>query len=64
MPDLSTYKKMKDVLQRLVKTRSSNKELQFFVKCVINHYLADLDKNNSNIVVIGSNIPEELVLVL
>ncbi|MDE7330843.1 MAG: 2-hydroxyacyl-CoA dehydratase family protein [Lachnospiraceae bacterium] len=64
MPDLSTYKKeMKDVLQRLVKTMPAYKELQFFVKCVINHYLADLEKNNSNIVVIGSNIPEELVLV-
>lgn len=58
--NLSTYKKeMKDVLQRLVKTMPAYKELQFFVKCVINHYLT----NNSDIVVIGSNIPQELVLV-
>lgn len=58
--NLRTYKKeMKDVLQRLVKTMPAYKELQFFVKCVINHYLT----NNSDIVVIGSNIPEELVLV-
>lgn len=70
MPDmenkisLNTYKKeMKDVLQRLVKTMPAYEELLFFVKCVINHYLADLEKNNSDIVVIGSNIPEELVLV-
>lgn len=62
--NLSTYKKeMKDVLQRLLKTMPAYKELQFFVKCVINHYLTDLEKNNSDIVVIGSNIPQELVLV-
>lgn len=61
---LNTYKKeMKDVLQRLVKTMPAYKELQFFVKCVINHYLTDLEKNNLDIVVIGSNIPQELVLV-
>ena len=62
--DLSIYKKeMKDVLQRLVETMPANKELRFFVECVINHYLTDLEKNSSEIVVIGSNIPEELVLV-
>lgn len=62
--NLSAYKKeMKDVLERLVKTMPAYKELRFFVKCVINHYLTDFEKNNSNIVVIGSNIPEELVLV-
>lgn len=62
--NLSLYKKeMKDVLQRLVKTMPAYKELRFFVECVINHYLKDLEKNNSEIVVIGSNIPEELVLV-
>ena len=38
------------------------KELRFFVACVINHYLTDLEKDSSDIVVIGSNIPEELVL--
>lgn len=70
MPDmenkisLNTYKKeMKDVLQRLVKTMPAYKEMQFFMKCVVNHYLTDIEKNNSDIVVIGSNIPEELVLV-
>lgn len=70
MPDtenkvnLSTYKKeMKDVLQRLVKTMPAYKELQFFLKCVVNHYLTDFEKNDSDIVVIGSNIPQELVLV-
>lgn len=62
--NLSAYKKeMKDVLERLVKTMPAYKELRFFVKCVINHYLTDFEKNNSDIVVIGSNIPEELVLV-
>ena len=62
--NLSAYKKeMKDVLERLVKTMPAYKELRFFVKCVINHYLTDFEKNNSHIVVIGSNIPEELVLV-
>lgn len=33
------------------------------MKCVVNHYLTDLEKNDSDIVVIGSNIPEELVLI-
>lgn len=62
--NLSAYKKeMKDVLQRLVKTMPAYKELQFFLKCVVNHYLTDFEKNNSDIVVIGSNIPQELVLV-
>lgn len=62
--NLSAYKKeMKNVLERLVKTMPAYKELRFFVKCVINHYLTDFEKNNSDIVVIGSNIPEELVLV-
>ncbi|MDE7322786.1 MAG: 2-hydroxyacyl-CoA dehydratase family protein [Lachnospiraceae bacterium] len=62
--NLSAYKKeMRDVLQRLVKTMPAYKELRFFIKCVINRYLTDLEKNNSDIVVIGSNIPEELVLV-
>lgn len=62
--NLSSYKKeMKDVLQRLVKTMPAYKELRFFVECVINHYLTDLEKDSSDIVVIGSNIPEELVLV-
>ena len=62
--NLSAYKKeMKDVLQRLVKTMPAYKELQFFLKCVVNHYLTDFEKNDSDIVVIGSNIPQELVLV-
>ena len=63
--NLSTYKKeMKDVLERLVKTMPAYKELQFFVKCVINHYLTDLAENHSDIVIIGSNIPEELVFAV
>lgn len=62
--NLSAYKKeMKDVLKRLVKTMPAYKELRFFVECVINHYLKDFEENSSEIVVIGSNIPEELVLV-
>lgn len=62
--NLSSYKKeMKDVLKRLVKTMPAYKELRFFVECFINHYLTDLEKDSSDIVVIGSNIPEELVLV-
>ena len=28
----------------------------------VNHYLTDFEKNDSDIVVIGSNIPQELVL--
>ncbi len=62
--NLSSYKKeVKDVLKRLVKTMPAYKELRFFVECFINHYLPDLEKDSSDIVVIGSNIPEELVLV-
>lgn len=61
--NLSANKKeMKDVLQRLVKAMPAYKELQFFLKCVVNHYLTDFEKNDSDIVVIGSNIPQELVL--
>ncbi|MDE6602211.1 MAG: 2-hydroxyacyl-CoA dehydratase family protein [Lachnospiraceae bacterium] len=64
MPELSACKKeMADVLKRLLKTMPAYKEMDYFVKCVINHYLAEPGKNNSDIVVIGSNIPEELVLV-
>ena len=58
--NLSAYKKeMKDVLQRLVKTMPAYKELRFFVACVINHYLTDLEKDSSDIVVIGSNISDK-----
>lgn len=43
--NLSAHKKeMKDVLQRLVKAMPAYKELQFFLKCVVNHYLTDLEK--------------------
>ncbi|MDE7202151.1 MAG: 2-hydroxyacyl-CoA dehydratase family protein [Lachnospiraceae bacterium] len=70
MPDienkvnLSAYKKeLKDVLQRFVKIMPAYKEVQFFMKCVINHYLSHMENGASDIVVIGSNIPEELVLV-
>ena len=38
---------MKDVLIRLVKTMPAYKELRFFVECVINHYLTDLEKDRS-----------------
>ena len=64
MSDLSDCKKeIADVLKRLLKTMPAYKEVQFFMECVINHYLTGREKNNSDIVVIGSNIPEELVLV-
>ena len=64
--NLSAYKEeLKDVLQRLMKTMPAYKELQFFVKCVFDRYTAMLERKNTDrdIVVIGSNIPEELVLV-
>lgn len=64
MPDLSAYKKeITEELKKLLKIMPAYKELQFFVKSVIHHYCVDLEKNNPSIVVIGSNIPEELVLV-
>lgn len=58
--NLSSYKKeVKDVLKRLVKTMPAYKELRFFVECFINHYLPDLEKDSSDIVVIGSNISDQ-----
>ena len=64
MPDLSAYKEeITEELKKLLKIMPAYKELQFFVKSVIDHYWADIEKNNPSIVVIGSNIPEELVLV-
>ncbi len=60
--DLCAYKKeMADALQRISKTMPAYKELQYFVEIAINHYFTDLEKSNPDIVVIGSNIPEELV---
>ncbi|MDE6052629.1 MAG: 2-hydroxyacyl-CoA dehydratase family protein, partial [Lachnospiraceae bacterium] len=70
MPDIaiqvnvSAYEQeLKDVLRRFVKIMPAYKEVQFFMKCVINHYLSHMENGASDIVVIGSNIPEELVLV-
>ena len=58
-------KEMKDMLQRLVKTMPACQELIFFVKCVFKRYSAMFEKKNTDhgIVVLGSHIPEELVLV-
>lgn len=68
MPDFinemksSTYKKeIMDALQQLLAVMPSYEELIFFVKTVKDHYLSDFEKDNLNIVVLGSNIPEELV---
>lgn len=58
--NLNAYKEeVKDVLQRLVKTMPAYKELRFFVECVSNHNLTDLEKDSSDIVVIGSNISDK-----
>lgn len=56
------YKKeILDSLQKIVKIMPDYKELSFFVKTVRDHYLADLEKKRPKIIVLGSNIPEELV---
>lgn len=51
-----------DTLKKLVKEMPAYKEFAFFVKCIRNRYLADLKKGSSDIIVVGSDIPEELVL--
>jgi len=62
--DFHTYKKeVDDVLQKLVKSMPAYEELQYFEKCVRSHSLTDIERNHSALVVIGSNIPEELVLI-
>ena len=38
------------------------KEFVFFVKCVRDYHLADFEKGRPDLAVIGSGIPEELVL--
>lgn len=61
---LNTYKKeIMDLLQRIVNIMPVYNELNFFVENIRNHYLFDFEKNGPSIVVIGSNIPEELVYV-
>ncbi|MDE7310617.1 MAG: 2-hydroxyacyl-CoA dehydratase family protein [Eubacterium sp.] len=55
-------KEMIDTLQKLVKAMPAYKELVFFVKCVRDYYLSDFEKGGPDIAVIGSDIPEELVL--
>lgn len=61
---LNTYKKeIMDLLQRIVNIMPVYNELNFFVENIRNHYLFDFEKNSPSIVVIGSNIPEELVYV-
>lgn len=58
-----SYKKeIMDTLQKLVKEMPAYKEFVFFVKCIREHYLADFEKGSPDIVVVGSDIPEELVL--
>ena len=51
-----------DTLQKLVKGMPAYKEFVFFVKCVRDYHLADFEKGGPDIAVIGSGIPEELVL--
>lgn len=55
-------KEMIDTLQKLVKGMPAYKEFVFFVKCVRDYYLSDFEKDEPDIAVIGSGIPEELVL--
>ena len=52
-----------DTLQKVVKTMPAYKELVYFVKTVKDHYMADFEKQSPKIIVLGSNIPEELVFV-
>ena len=49
-------------MQKLVKGMPAYKEFVFFVKCVRDYYLANFEKGGPDIAVIGSGIPEELVL--
>ena len=55
-------KEIIDTLQKLAKGMPAYKEIVFFVKCVRDYYLADFEKGGPDIAVIGSGIPEELVL--
>ncbi len=57
-----SYKKeIIDTLQKLLRGLPAYKELVYFVKCVGNHYLTAFEKGSPDIIVIGSDIPEELV---
>lgn len=58
----SYRKEIIDTLQKLVKGMPAYKEFVFFVKCVRDYHLADFEKGGPDIAVIGSGIPEELVL--
>lgn len=51
-----------DTLQKLVKEMPTYKEFSFFIKCIKDRYLADFEKGSPDIIVVGSDIPEELVL--
>ena len=51
-----------DTLRRVVKSMPAYKELAYFVKIVGEHYLTDFEKGTPDIIVLGSDIPEELVL--
>lgn len=55
-------KEIMDTLQKIVKIMPAYKELVFFVKAVRDHFLMDFEKYSPKIIVLGSNIPEELVL--
>lgn len=54
-------KEIIDTMQKIVKTMPAYKELVFFVKAVRDHYLANFEAERPKIIVLGSNIPEELV---
>ena len=63
MSEWSAYKKeIVDVLKKILKLMPAYKELRFFAESVVSHYYTDLEKGSPDIVVIGSNIPEELIL--
>lgn len=50
-----------DTMRKIVGTMPAYKEFVFFVKVVRDHYLADFENGSPQIIVLGSNIPEELV---
>lgn len=51
-----------DTLEKVAKTMPAYKELAFFTETVKEHYLAESENGIPKIIVLGSNIPEELVL--
>ena len=53
-----------DTLRRIVKIMPAHKELDDFVKIVGEHYLSHFEKVISDIIVPGSNIPEDYCYAL